>query len=474
MLRCRATYLTAFALALWGGLFFTPIFPSSFRPVAAAGLTMTAAGLSFLGLQAPRARRTGAWLIAAGVGLALAAASLAPTERRLGGVPPESIRGFSGVLAEDSSPAPGGVVRYRVRVSRVWTREVSASAAGQVELTARDGPRLYWGRRVEVAGTVRALGAPGQVRFASRAEKLTVRGYASGLLARRAALHRELERHLQASSPNSAGLLSALLLGNRAGVPEAERALFQAGGSLHLLALSGLHAGILFAAAAFLLSWLPGRRWRAAAGALLLLPYLFLAGASPSLARAVIMLAAGALGFILDRDTRTLNLLSLAAAVVLLCDPAAAADLSFQLSFLSLLGILLLGPILHRAFTPPLPRFLGAALAVSLGAQAATTPLLLAVFGAAYPAGALAALPLIPLVTAFLWVGLAALLLSLLPVPPLLAVPLDLLHRAILGCLTFFARFPELRVAWRPVYWVPVAAAFAALLFLKPSREAAV
>ncbi len=474
MLRCRATYLTAFALALWGGLFFTPILPTSFRPVAAAGLTMAAAGLSFLGLQAPRARRTGAWLIAAGAGLALAAASLAPTGRRLGGVPPESIRGFSGVLAEDSSPAPGGAVRYRVRVSRVWTREASASAAGQVELTARDGPRLYWGRLVEVAGTVRALGAPGQVRFASWAEKLTVGGYASGLLARRAALHRELERRLQASSPNSAGLLSALLLGNRAGVPEAERALFQAGGSLHLLALSGLHAGILFAAAAFLLSWLPGRRWRAAAGALLLLPYLFLAGASPSLTRAVIMLAAGALGFILDRDTRTLNLLSLAAAVVLLCDPAAAAELSFQLSFLSLLGILLLGPILRRAFTPPLPRFLGAAVAVSLGAQAATTPLLLAVFGAAYPAGALAALPLIPLVTAFLWVGLAALPLSLLPVPPLLAVPLDLLHRAILGCLTFFARFPELRVAWRPVYWVPVAAAFAALLFLMPPREAAV
>jgi predicted membrane metal-binding protein len=185
------------------------------------------------------------------------------------------------------------------------------------------------------------------------------------------------------------------------------------------------------------------------------------------------MLAAGALGFILDRDTRTLNLLSLAAALILLADPAAAAELSFQLSFIALLGILLLGPQLRRLLTPPLPPFLGSAVAMSLGAQAATTPVLLAAFGAAYPAGALAALPLIPLVTVFLWGGLAALLLSLLPAPALLAVPLDWLHRAILAVLDFFARFPPVYAAWRPVYWIAVAAGFAALLVIRPRAGAA-
>jgi competence protein ComEC len=313
------------------------------------------------------------------------------------------------------------------------------------------------------------------VRFVSRAAvgELAVLGYASRLLKARAALHLDLERRLAACSPAAAGLLSALLLGNRAGVPPAERALFQQSGSLHVLALSGLHASILFGVASFLLFWLPDRRWRAAAGAALLLPYLFLAGASPSLARAVVMLAAGALGFILDRETRALNLLSLAAAAILLADPTAAADLSFQLSFSALLGILLLGPELRRRLTPPLPPFLGSALAMSLGAQAAATPVLLAVFGAAYPAGALAALPLIPLVTVFLWGGLAALLLSLLPIPPLLAAPLDLLHRAILAVLDFFARFPPLHLYWRPIYWLPVVAAFAALLVVRPRAGAA-
>jgi hypothetical protein len=80
----------------------------------------------------------------------------------------------------------------------------------------------------------------------------------------------------------------------------------------------------------------------------------------------------------------------------------------------------------------------------------------------------LAALPLIPLVTVFIWAGLAALLLSLLPVPPLLAVPLDLLHRGILATLSVFARFPQLRAPWHPLFWVPVTAAFAALLFVRP------
>jgi competence protein ComEC len=471
MVRCRATCLTAFALALWAGLYL-PSLPGWRAGLPAAGLALAAAGLAFLGLEAANLRRAGAWLAALGAGLGLAAFSLAPlgAARRLSGLPGESIRYFEGVLAEDSSPASGGAVSYRVRLRTAGTQGLRASASGLVELSVRDGPRLYWGRRVRVLAPVRRAAAQGGARWVSRAAagELTVLGYASRLLEGRAALHRELERRLGASAPASAGLLSALLLANRAGVPAEEQSLFRDSGSLHLLALSGLHASILFGAAAFLLFWLPDRRWRAAAGAALLLPYLFLAGASPSLSRAVFMLGAGALGFILDRDTRTLNLLSLAAAGILLADPAAAAELSFQLSFIALLGILLLGPWLRRLLTPPLPPPLGSALAMSLAAQAATTPVLLAAFGAAYPAGALASLVLIPLVTVFLWGGLAALLLSLLPFPPLLASPLGLLRGGILAVLGFFARFPALRAEWRPIYWAPIATAFAALLFVKP------
>jgi competence protein ComEC len=460
------------ALALWAGLYFAPLLGLRAWPLAVAASAVCAAGLAFLGLEAPRARKAGVWLAALGAGLALAALTQAPlaSAQRLSGIPEGRIRGFEGALAEDSAPAAGGAVLYRVRLRRAWSQDLRASGAGLVELTVRDGPRLHWGRQVRVAASVRRAVAEGRVRFTSRASasELAVLGYASPLLAARAALHRDLERRLAASAQESAGLLSALLLGNRAGVPPEERFLFRQSGSLHVLALSGLHASILFGIASFLLSWVADRRWRATAGAALLLPYLFLAGASPSLARAVIMLAAGALGFILDRDTRTLNLLSLAAAVILLADPAAASDLSFQLSFLALLGILLLGPGLRRRLTPPLPPFLGSAAAMSLGAQAATTPLLLAAFGAAFPAGALAALPLIPLVTILLWGGLAALLLSVLGAPALLAVPLGLLHRGILDVLGFFARFPPLRAAWRPICWVPVVAVFAVLLLVKP------
>ncbi len=468
-MRCRATCLTALALALWAGLYFVPLLALPAWLPAASGSVLASAGLAFLGLEPAPLRRKGAWLAALGAGLGLAALSLpsAVFAQKLSGLPEQQIRDFEGVLAEDSSPVSGGAVLYRVRLRRVGAQGLRASASGLVELTVRGGPRLYWGRQVRVTAAVRRESAGGRARAVSRASagELALLGYASRLLEGRARVHGELERRLAAAAPASAGLLSALLLANRAGVDAEERGLFQRSGSLHLLALSGLHASILFGVAAFLLSWLPDRRWRAAAGAALLAPYLLLAGASPSLARAVVMLGAGALGYLLDRDTRTLNLLSLAGAAILLTDPAAAAELSFQLSFVSLLGILLLGQAMRRHLTPPLPPFLGSAVAISLGAQAATTPILLAVFGAAYPAGALAALPLIPMVTVFLWGGLAALLLSLLPLPPLLAMPLEILHRGILAVLDFFARFPPLEASWRPAYWAPVAVAFAVLLF---------
>jgi ComEC/Rec2-related protein len=291
--------------------------------------------------------------------------------------------------------------------------------------------------------------------------------YSMAILRGRAEVRAAVQERFAALGGPVSALLGALLLGDRAGIPEEERVLFQSSGSLHVLALSGLHVSILFGVAAFLLSWLPDRRWRAALGALLLLPYLFLAGWSPSLGRAVIMLAAAAVGYLLDRDNRPLDLLALASVLILLADPAAAGELSFQLSFLALLGILLLGRPLARLFTPPLPRFCGVPLAVSLGAQAATAPLLLARFGAAYPAGALAALPLLPLVAVFLWGGLLCIPLSYTPVLPVLAWSMLALNRAILAVLSFFARFPPLRARWAPLYWVPVAAAFGFLLFFR-------
>ena len=162
-------------------------------------------------------------------------------------------------------------------------------------------------------------------------------------------------------------------------------ALYRASGSLHVLALSGLHVSILFGAAAFLLLWVPDRRWRVALGAALLFPYLFLAGWSPSLGRAVIMLAAGALGYLLDRDNRPWTCwpwLQRRSCWPTRCPPRNCLS--------SFLFWPCWGSSCWAGCSPgcSVRRCRGSSVcrvAVSLGAQAATTPLLLATFGAAYP-----------------------------------------------------------------------------------------
>ncbi len=480
MIRCRASLPVLFASAFWAALFFVP-------RLSAIGLGFTALALcaSSLALLAARngpIRGAGLNLAALGLGLAVGLLRLwpypaqpgAPAGGELGGLPLSRVAGFRGVLAEDSRPAGEGCA-YRLRLRSIWTRggEQEAAARGEVQVLVRGGQRFYWGREVEVSGGLSPAREPGGAPFISHGSGIAASGYVSPLLAWRADAHLGIQRRFEILGPPVAALLSALLLGDRAGVPEEDLQLFRSSGSLHILALSGMHVAILFALLSALLFFLPNRRWRMAIAAVLILPYLFLTGASPSLLRAALMLLAAALGLILDRDASPLNLLALAAAVILMLDPLAAFELSFQLSFLSLLGILLAGPPLRRLLAPVLPPVLAAPLALSGGAQAATAPLLLAWFGAFYPAGALAALPLIPLVTVFIWCGLACLALSLLPLPvlPLLARPMQLLYRAIVWVLQVFSLLPPLRAWWRPWYWLPVAALFAALLLAPARRE---
>jgi ComEC/Rec2-related protein len=470
MIRCRASVPFVFALALWGALFSAPRLPALW--LGASALALGASSLTLLPMQAGRTRRAGLRLAALGLGLGVGLLRLWPyPQQDPGGLPLARIAGFRGVLVEDSSPAGEGTA-YRVRLRSVWTRgeELEAAARGEVLALARRGQRLYWGREVRVTGGLTPARGPGAARFVSRAAGITASGYRFGLFARRAAIHENIEGRFAVLGQPVAALLSALLLGNRAGVPEAELELFRSSGSLHVLALSGMHIGILYGLVSLLLAFLADRRWRLSVAALLVLPYLFLTGASPSLLRAVLMLLAAALGLILDRDSAPLDLLALAGAVILLLQPIAAFELSFQLSFLALLGMLLAGPPLSRLLAPVLPPVVAAPLALSIGAQAATGPLLLASFGIFYPAGALAALALIPLVTAFLWGGLACLALSLLQMRllPLLAWPMQAMHKAIVWVLRVFALLPPLRASWRPWYWLAVAAMFAGLLVAVP------
>ena len=146
-------------------------------------------------------------------------------------------------------------------------------------------------------------------------------------------------------------VLKALIIGDRTQITPELRQAFNRAGVGHLLAISGLHIGIVAMVAFVLFQALMGRikplLWRAAtrktAALVSLLPvfiYGMIAGFSPSTQRAVIMVAIFLLTFLFESEQDPLNTLSLAALLILVADPPSLFSISFQLSFSAVFAII--------------------------------------------------------------------------------------------------------------------------------------
>jgi len=149
----------------------------------------------------------------------------------------------------------------------------------------------------------------------------------------------------------SAAVLKALVIGDRSAISAEVRDGFNRAGVGHVLAISGLHIGIVATVAFFffhkLLRLVRPLLWRAwtrkGAAILSLIPvciYGLVSGMSPSTQRAVIMVGAFLMTFLFERERDTLNTLALAAFIILIGFPPALFSISFQLSFAAVLSIL--------------------------------------------------------------------------------------------------------------------------------------
>jgi competence protein ComEC len=213
------------------------------------------------------------------------------------------------------------------------------------------------------------------------------------------------------------GLVRAMVLGDRSGLPPETAEAFRAAGTFHVLALSGaqvaLVAGLLFAA---LRRAGAGPRATAAVVAAAVTAYAAFVGGDVPIVRAALMTVVVALGRALDFDADLGNLVGLAGGVLLIARPSSVFDVGFQLSFGATLGLVMLtGRIV--AWLPRLPLRLDAALAGSLAAQVPLVPFVAAHFHRLTPAALLLNLLAIPLSTAVLLSGFAVLFLA--KVPPL-------------------------------------------------------
>ena len=152
--------------------------------------------------------------------------------------------------------------------------------------------------------------------------------------------------HLEQAIGGEAGKLSAaLLLGSRDHLSGDTSLTFRRAGVSHLLALSGLHVSVLIASLEFFLKGIScPRRIRAIAVFTIAFGYLFFTGASPSIARAVLMLGVLTLGYYWNTDYDPFTSVSVVLALLLLISPNAILDMGLWLSFVASASILIFLP----------------------------------------------------------------------------------------------------------------------------------
>ena len=215
-----------------------------------------------------------------------------------------------------------------------------------------------------------------------------------------------LERYYGDRAP----LAASLLLARREGLDPNVRDRFARAGLSHLLAISGLHVGLVAGVLVLLgrasrlpRAWTP---WIAGSGTV---AYVLFLGAPHSAVRAAIQIVLVLGARVLQRPTRTESLIATAALVLLALDPLALAAPGFQLSFAGVIGIVALRRGLLRPAEPlsgwrpaglDAGRWLADGLATSLAATLATAPIVAWHFGRVAPVGIVANLVAIPLLAA--------------------------------------------------------------------------
>ena len=194
--------------------------------------------------------------------------------------------------------------------------------------------------------------------------------------------------NLQAAfSPSSFGIYAAVLFGDSKELNPRVRRQFSDLGIAHILAVSGMHVGILISCVSAALSLLGKFKYQRWAHFLILSTaiylYVMMCNFAPSASRAGLMAVVYYLAKALKVGQTGVNSLSFSAILLFLLDPYIIFDLGAQLSFIAMLGIFLLHPPLMEWFRwkIPLPEQLNSLICISIAAQISLAPLLLFYFG---------------------------------------------------------------------------------------------
>ncbi|CEA08188.1 ComEC family competence protein [Arthrobacter saudimassiliensis] len=419
-----------------------------------------AAGCLAVGLVLARRSRTPAagrsaaparLLVSVAVPLGLAAAVFAAASAGAAARAPEQLRSADGPvsavteLSIGSEPRPAGKDRFSDEPR--WLLEARAEriiVAGevleaQVPLLVAGGEELAGlreGQRVRAVGQLRPGSAGAREAFvleldappgppARAGESPMPRaggGAAEGAADRAAEVRSRFHARATGQAPfgeRAAGLLPGMVLGDRSSLDTALEQQMKDTGLTHLTAVSGSNCGYVLAAGYLLARLARWPRALATAAALALLAaFTVVVGPDPSVLRAAVMGALGALALLAGRGRAVLSLLCLAVTVLLVADPWLGEDYGFILSVTATASLILLGPGLARSLAAHLPYPAAVVLSVPLAAQLGCSPVLVLLQPEVpvYSVAAnLLAGPAVPVVTL---AGMAGLVLDPLPMLP--------------------------------------------------------
>ena len=267
------------------------------------------------------------------------------------------------ILTDSKVPQEGDELIVNLKLSRIQNK------GNPGEFNAE----LYWrGKNVY------------HMAFLSESEfRILKPGQSSGLSRLRKKISKWMDGALEDSfSEDQKALIRALLLGDKTNLnPETKRQ-FASAGAMHVLAVSGLHVGILLEVLLFFLGRFP--RWISKKKAvlisvLLIWAYAVFIGLPPSVTRAALMFSLLVIARIWSKNYAPLNILAFSALILLIIEPHWIFDLGFQLSYLAMFGILTLyKPIAELFFIrSKWLRKIWEGTAVGIAAQLGTIPLVL-------------------------------------------------------------------------------------------------
>nr|WP_299170357.1 ComEC/Rec2 family competence protein [uncultured Allomuricauda sp.] len=219
-------------------------------------------------------------------------------------------------------------------------------------------------------------------------------------------------------------VIQALLLGQRDDISENTYNSYRDAGAIHILAVSGLHVGILLLFFQFLLTPLEklpkGKTLKLILIILLLWGYAVLAGLSPSIVRAVTMFTFVAYAMYLNRPTNSFNIVALSMFFILLLKPLFLFQVGFQMSYAAVLAIVWIYPKLQRFWFPDnfIVRKTWQLLSVSIAAQLGVLPISLYYFHQFPSLFFISNLLIIPFLGIILGMGVLVIVLSMVSILP--------------------------------------------------------